>query len=1392
MKQKFSLSLAVALALALIAAPFALADNLFADGVGWLALGRTEHASTQSVRAPIAEAVGPTLSISMTVVTPQPILSGNPVTWEISWECSSVEATPCLGARIDVTKPTLTGNGSAVGAPGFTTAAFVDGVGAHYIFIDPLPAGSSGTLQLQYFSVNLHTPDGTVLTPVATFSATNLTSVQASAGAEIDSAMHLAITKRRLAITEPPLDVDVTYEINFFDSSWPNYSNALPGTWTVMNAVVRDTLPPGAVFVSATNGGTYDAAIHTVTWPAIPDVAAYEAGCVGYHICYYVTIHYPSSSFTSDNDPADPSDNVTNQVTIVGKPYNLPGGPDVTAQASATHGFMNQPDGSGTFTKALSGCALKVSSGVRGGNQAFDLCWFNPSSVPATFTATDWLPCPTDSPTGLPTPCENPGLRPTKFRVGYPVINGVVAVNYTTNLGNTGTISLSVPYVSKSPGVDDDSPRTFNPGEFVSHFTVTGSLAGGFSQFLQFEGTIAPDFPDVPAIDPDVMTNCAQGSLDFGAFGGVQGPFDSCARIEIVPPKPIIYHFKGGTSLGAIAPTEARSFALAAAPCGDLPWHPVLTDLLPSNLRYVPGTQTSNAAGFPSLGGVPPTFEVIEDFNGTGRQLLRWSWPGGQAMTECQYLGITFHARVEPGTPPGTYTNYGQFFDAAFTDNNTRLTNICVYAKEPDLEDFDGDGNMTEYRCIANTDYTVVETASMVVTKEVRGSFDASFKAPPAIGLANPGSAAEYRISLQNTGNLTLTNLVAYDILPFIGDTGVSGTQLGTPRGSQWQPVLAGAVTPPTGGMVEYSMSTNPCRGEVIAQGGALGSGPSGCVNDWTTSPASFSAVRAIRISLGSTLLAGGESRTVIVPMTAPVGVEGIAWNTVALAGQNAGTSTWLLPTEPPKVGLAVPIDLELDKTVSPATSVLPGATLTYTVTVTNQGPGSATGVTVKDMMPAGLTLQSATPSVGSYDSVTGLWTVGSLAPNESATLTITTTVDTGTEGTTIVNYAQVSAANDLELDSTPDNNPGPTPSEDDEAAVSTPVVIQATPSITTSAVTDVTVGENIHDTASMSGLVNPDGTGSITFRLYSDAACTNQVFTDTVSGISANGDYVSADHATTATGSYYWVASFSGDPNNEPASTNCGDEGETSIVNKAGPSLLTTPDPSSGTVGVPLNDSATLSDGFNPTGTITFDLYDPSDATCSGAPAFTDVVPVNGNGTYPTSSGFASNAVGVWHWTATYSGDSNNNPASSGCADEPVTVSAGQPIKVTGGGEIAVPDPTSRGKATFGFNAQQNEAGSTAATGHFNYVNHDTGLHVNGSVNDIQVIATNPDGSPKTVQFSGTCDGNGPACTFIVTVEDHGEPGTEDEFGITVTGELAESQSQRVISKGNIQFHIR
>ena len=929
-----------------------------------------------------ASAAGPTLSIAMNVLGSQPILAGNPVTWGISWQCSSVDATPCMAARIDVTKPALTTSaGSAAGSPGFTTAAFVDAAGAHYVFIDPLPAGSSGTLQFQYNSVNLHTPDGTLLAPVATFSATNAGSVQASAGATISAATHLAITKRRLMTTEPPLDVDVTYEINVFDASIPNFANALPGTWSVANAVVRDSLPPGAVFVSATGAGSYDAATHSVTWPAIPEVATYEAFCNPNSSCLYVTLRYPSAIFSADNDATNPGDQVTNATIVTSKPFGTPNGADVTAQASVTHGFVAQPVVRGVFGKTVS------NSGVRGnGEVGFLLRWQNLSSVPATFTGTDRLPCQAASPAGPLAPCLDPGIRLTRIAARAPVIGGLVSVNYTTNLGNVGTLSFTAPNVFKAPGVGDDIPRTFSPGEFVSHITTAGTLAGGFLQTLELIGIIAPNFPDDPATEADAMTNCAQGSFDFGVFGGPQGPFNSCGTLQVVPAKPALTYFKAGIGLGTIAPTEARTFLLSASNSGQAAWQPVITDLLPANLRYVPNTQTSGL-----IGGVAPAFVALDNYNGTGRQLLRWSWPGGQALNPRSGISISFQARVEPGTAPGTYTNESQFFDAAFT-NNTSLTNICVFAREPDTGDLDGDGNANEFRCRAFVNYTVVQTASMVVTKEVRGSYDGDFMATPAIGLVDPGSLAAYRITLQNTGNLSLRNMVAYDILPFVGDTGVSGPQLGAARESQWQPVLAGPVTPPAGGTVEYSLSNNPCRGEVIEQGGALASGPAGCVNDWTAAPADFAAVRAIRIDMGATMPVGAESRSVIVPISAPLGVQGIAWNTIALASRRADTNDWLLPTELPKVGLVPPPELSISKDDG-YTSAASGTLRTYTLTVRNNGHQSASGVAIDDTLPTNTSFVAASDG-GSASAGHVTWPAFSLAGEASITRSVTIQVD--------------------------------------------------------------------------------------------------------------------------------------------------------------------------------------------------------------------------------------------------------------------------------------------------------------------------------------------------------------------------------------------------------------
>jgi len=64
-----------------------------------------------------------------------------------------------------------------------------------------------------------------------------------------------------------------------------------------------------------------------------------------------------------------------------------------------------------------------------------------------------------------------------------------------------------------------------------------------------------------------------------------------------------------------------------------------------------------------------------------------------------------------------------------------------------------------------------------------------------------------------------------------------------------------------------------------------------------------------------------------------------------------------------------------------------------FEITLNNSGPNSATGVTVKDLLPAGLSYQSH--SGGTYDSGTGVWQIGALPTGSNTTLTITARIMT-------------------------------------------------------------------------------------------------------------------------------------------------------------------------------------------------------------------------------------------------------------------------------------------------------------------------------------------------------------------------------------------------------------
>ncbi len=133
-------------------------------------------------------------------------------------------------------------------------------------------------------------------------------------------------------------------------------------------------------------------------------------------------------------------------------------------------------------------------------------------------------------------------------------------------------------------------------------------------------------------------------------------------------------------------------------------------------------------------------------------------------------------------------------------------------------------------------------------------------------------------------------------------------------------------------------------------------------------------------------------------------------------------------------VGEGEPVaDLSLDKSVSASTADV-GDVVTYMIEVTNSGPNDTTGVTVTDDSLttansdyASVTVAAASPTQGSYDTATGVWTVGALAVGQSETLAVQVELAVTPP---VSNVSEITSSDLPDPDSTPDNGD---PGEDDQ-----------------------------------------------------------------------------------------------------------------------------------------------------------------------------------------------------------------------------------------------------------------------------------------------------------------------------------------------------------------------
>ncbi|WP_282784258.1 DUF11 domain-containing protein, partial [Phaeodactylibacter xiamenensis] len=315
----------------------------------------------------------------------------------------------------------------------------------------------------------------------------------------------------------------------------------------------------------------------------------------------------------------------------------------------------------------------------------------------------------------------------------------------------------------------------------------------------------------------------------------------------------------------------------------------VIVDELPMGLDFVPGTIQYN-------GGLTPADNDGMVYNSGNRTLtFEWASLSGSAPGErySEFYEITYDVAIPRGFPPGPLQNC---FTVSGTGDYIR--------QDLPLED-----------CETFTVNALVQTSSR---KGVRGDCDADFvffdpNGPNptldnlnGIGRTFQGGAADWKLIIENTGNVEVKDITVIDIMPFIGDEAVS---FPADRESEWRTNFVEVISMPANATVEYSIEPNPCRADF-----SPAYEPAGCTGPfWSTAPpVDVTETQALKFFL-PTPLGPGEQTEIVFSTQAPVDApeDAIAWNSLAYQGRRTDTADedYFLVAEPNKVGIAIKAD---------------------------------------------------------------------------------------------------------------------------------------------------------------------------------------------------------------------------------------------------------------------------------------------------------------------------------------------------------------------------------------------------------------------------------------------------------------------------------------------------
>jgi len=904
--------------------------------------------------------VGTTALAEMTVTnsnSPDPVVAGGTITY--TQTATNVGSATANTPTFSENTPPNTTFQSIAAPPGTTcTTPSVGGIGAINCSAPAAPAGSSGTVIL-VLNVPAGTAAGTIITDTVTVNSSNQ-AFGASSAVVTDVVASGTQADLALATVATPLTVFPGNNITYTQIVTNN------GPATASGVTFTEAIPANTTFVSVSAPAGWTCVTTTSVNCSDPSLASGASAdiIVAVNLAPSVTASTITAASSVSSSTSDPNlaNNSTSVVTNVVAECDLAVTNTGTPSPVAAGGNI-------TYTQVItnsgpSNCSAGTFTEPLPANTTF-------VSVAVATTGGGAWTCPNSSPVSCTNPSVVPGSTGTVtaiYKVSAIATPGtiitdtatVATTSTDTNTANntaTSTIAVASGTQADLSVTNSASPNPVTAGQNIT-FTQTVTNNGPATA----GGTVVVLFDQVPAN----TTYVSQSGPAGWTCGAYNAPYYTCSIASLAANASATFTFVVSVnSTAASGSTIAETDSVSAAPT---------TDPNPNNNNASASVIVADSADLSITNSNTPV-----------------PITAGSTIT---------YTQVVTNAGPSTATN------VTFTENTPANTNYQSLTAP------------SGWTC---THPTVGSAGTITCTIATLAPGTASF----TVGLqVTAGTAAGTAINDTATATSSTTDpnsnnnsASAYDVVAAAGQADLVATNSASPSS-----VAAG-------NNITYTQSvTND--GPAAASAGAT----------FTQSTPPNTNFQSIVAPAGWTCVAPavGKTGTITCTATGTLAVNATASFTLALqvnAGTPSGTNisdtvtanasnivpnlTLNSATATVVVANANSADLAIVKTATPSPMVADGDTLTYNLAVTNNGPASATNVTVTDPLPSSLTYLSYTSTSGTCSEAGGTVTclLGTMANAATATITILTIP--GTPGV-ITNTATVSAD---QTDPNPNNN---------------------------------------------------------------------------------------------------------------------------------------------------------------------------------------------------------------------------------------------------------------------------------------------------------------------------------------------------------------------------------